>query len=679
MSSSLNVKKQTASDNEKQTLIRFLWLHNNFFYCMALTALVWIVALCYYIENFIGWSSISALPPADFGLFLLSATLPLGLFWFILAYIERNNSLDANATLFQNYVNNLIYPTDEASQHAKAISNTLKEQISLLQKENLSALNISSRLKTDLDSRISDFSKILQLLDNYSGKTLSDLNDGVKTLYDRCSYITEKTMTSVSRMQECSHDITFSADSFLSKVSPLLDEISATSANIKNNIADNTQNMAEIKKQLALCSDISQQTIDEMLAKTEKNTLRIEQAFYKTTEEYNSLYKHLDASISGVEGKVEEQKRLIGTQTQVLEHNSELLSNKLAKYGQTLSAEIDKLVKGSIELEKFTKKQISSLKSVNAETSKAVRGIEGVFDEKRAELESRCEYAVNSIQNVIIAINKETDKLISFTNLTQTKNTDLQNITETMVEKINAISSKLELKTDSLKGKAVDVIDKFTEAQDLITHSSEKINNSASLIVNNGKQGVKLLEEQNFYINNTLTNIEMLTDKLAALKNDSQKTVDELTSHFARYENLIKTAHTQIEQPQSVYDVNKLIEMNNFIRHTLQKLGLKVENFYTETDMFDLWDSYIKGNNLAFTELLSSQLTKKQTFSIRKAFDDQGDFHSQIINYLFMMDLFIKDVISSTTGNQNELINLAVRNSLDKLYFILIKALNNAE
>lgn len=247
----------------------------------------------------------------------------------------------------------------------------------------------------------------------------------------------------------------------------------------------------------------------------------------------------MDTSISSLEGRVEEQKRLISTQTKVLDHNSELLDNKLSKYGKIISQEIDKLVKNSVELEKITKKQINTLKNVNMETGKAIHGIGDVFDEKRSELERRCEYAVNSMQNVIIAINKETDKLISFTNLTQAKNYDLQNITETIVDKIGDISGKLALKTDALKDKAVEVIDKFTEASELITRSTDKINMSSNLVVTNGKQGVKLLEEQNFYINNAMTNMDLVKEKLDKLRQDIKKSAEEVTATLANYEKQI--------------------------------------------------------------------------------------------------------------------------------------------
>lgn len=296
-----------------------------------------------------------AIEPADFGFFVLSVTVPLLLLWFILAYIERSSSLDANAELFQNYIENLLYPDETASKQARALAATLQEQTHLLQKENKTVIEQSAKIKTDLDARLAELSNILQLLDSYSAKTLTDLNDGVKTLADKCSYITDKTTNAVYNIRESSAEMAENASLFLSRINPLLDEISALSSNVKNNIADNKINLTEVKNQLEQSAEISQAHIDNMLAKAAENTLKIEQSFYKTSEEYDALYKRMDTSISSLEGRVEEQKRLISTQTKVLDHNSELLDNKLSKYGKIISQEIDKLVKNSVELEKSQK------------------------------------------------------------------------------------------------------------------------------------------------------------------------------------------------------------------------------------------------------------------------------------------------------------------------------------
>lgn len=690
-------KPERPFKTKPMNLEKFLWLRKNFIYCLALTALLWIVGISYYIDHFIGWNSIFAIEPADFGFFVLSVTVPLLLLWFILAYIERSSSLDANAELFQNYIENLLYPDETASRQARALAATLQEQTHLLQKENKTVIEQSAKIKTDLDARLAELSNILQLLDSYSAKTLTDLNDGVKTLADKCSYITDKTTNAVYNIRESSAEMAENASLFLSRINPLLDEISALSSNVKNNIADNKINLTEVKHQLEQSAEISQAHIDNMLAKAAENTLKIEQSFYKTSEEYDALYKRMDTSISSLEGRVEEQKRLISTQAKVLDHNSELLDNKLSKYGKIISQEIDKLVKNSVELEKITKKQISTLKNVNMETGKAIHGIGDVFDEKRSELERRCEYAVSSMQNVIIAINKETDKLISFTNLTQAKNYDLQNITETIVDKIGDISGKLALKTDALKDKAVEVIDKFTEASELITRSTDKINMSSNLVVTNGKQGVKLLEEQNFYINNAMTNMDLVKEKLDKLRQDIKKSAEEVTATLANYEKQIgqfnepgqfngsissgksKTFTSEAEQQTSDIDREKLIYTAKEIGRFLQTLGLRADKLYAGADIFDLWDDYLNGNNLAFTNYLTTKMTKKQIASVRKAFGDNTDFHNLVIKYLFLMDTFIKEMAAPAEESRDELINLSVNASLDRMYFILIKALNSAE
>ena len=652
-------KPERPFKTKPMNLEKFLWLRKNFIYCLALTALLWIVGISYYIDHFIGWNSIFAIEPADFGFFVLSVTVPLLLLWFILAYIERSSSLDANAELFQNYIENLLYPDETASKQARALAATLQEQTHLLQKENKTVIEQSAKIKTDLDARLAELSNILQLLDSYSAKTLTDLNDGVKTLADKCSYITDKTTNAVYNIRESSAEMAENASLFLSRINPLLDEISALSSNVKNNIADNKINLTEVKNQLEQSAEISQAHIDNMLAKAAENTLKIEQSFYKTSEEYDALYKRMDTSISSLEGRVEEQKRLISTQTKVLDHNSELLDNKLSKYGKIISQEIDKLVKNSVELEKITKKQISTLKNVNMETGKAIHGIGDVFDEKRSELERRCEYAVNSMQNVIIAINKETDKLISFTNLTQAKNYDLQNITETIVDKIGDISGKLALKTDALKDKAVEVIDKFTEASELITRSTDKINMSSNLVVTNGKQGVKLLEEQNFYINNAMTNMDLVKEKLDKLRQDIKKSAEEVTATLANYEK-------QIGQ------FNESGQFNGSISSGKSK---------TFTSEAEQQASDIDREKLIYTatNYLTTRMTKKQIASVRKAFDDNIDFHNLVIKYLFLMDTFIKEMAAPAEESRDELINLSVNASLDRMYFILIKALNSAE
>ena len=681
----INNRKSVENINNEPMLKRFLWLQKNFLYCFVLALVIWCVGICYYIETFIGWSSILALPPHDFGVFVFYSIVPLLFIWFILAYIDRSSAINASSKLLQVYIDSLLYPNEDATKNAKAISEVLKNQVKDLQKSGKDVTDQTLAVEKELNLRIEELSNLLQILDNYSAKTINDLNDGVQSLSDKCVYITDRTVNTINQMKQCSRDISTNSESFVNKLNPMLEEITAVSSNIKNNISDNKIGLNEMKGQLEACAEISKQHIDELLSKSAENTQRISKSFYKTAEECDELYKRLDMGISGVESRVEEQKRLIEAQTKVLDHNSELLNNKLSKYGQTVTAEIDKLVKNSIELETLTKKQIQTLKAVNSETGKAIQGIGYTFDEKRAEIERKSEYAINSMQNVILAINKETEKLMTFTNLTQAKNADLQNIAETIVDKVGDISGKLALKTDALKDKAVEVIEKFTQASEIISQNTDKISNSSNMLINNSRQSLSMWEEQKSYIDSALVNIDTINEKLVNLQNGVKDTSNGLEGILSGYEKQIDK-YQELEVRTKIFEPNKpqvdktnLIKLSSAINKMFNAQNIRVEQFFAGYDTFDLWEEYIKGNNAAFVDVLNKNLPRKLLLVIRKNFDDNAEFHGIVIKYLFAMETLIKELNNPSVMSKDEILSMAVNHSLDKIYFTLIKALNSAE
>lgn len=675
------VLKNEQNKERESFVVRYMWMQRNFAYCLFVTALVWFLGVGYYIENFIGWSSVMALPPVDFGLFLVYSLIPLLGLWFVIAYIDRSANLSASSALFQKYIDGLMYPDDGATKNAKAFSLVLQDQIKQLQAQNVEVFENSRKVKQDLEGQIEELSSILKLLDNYSGKTLIELNEGVKTLSDRCAFVTNKTASTITQMKNCTEEISNQSDNFVGKISPLLDEISAISANIKNNISDNKANLVDIREQLQSCADVSQEHVNSMIARTSENTVRISKAFYKTAEECEDIYKRLDKSVSGIEGSINTQKRLLETQNQLINHNSELLNNNLKNYGENITSEIDKLVKNSIDLESLTKKQINTLKAVNTETGKAIQSIGFSFDEKRVEIERRCEKAISSMQSVIIAINKETEKLEAFASLTQAKNSDLQTIAETIVDKVGDISSKLALKTDALKEKAVDVIGKFTEAGDIIAHSADKINNSSNLLLNNTKQNAMMIEEQQNNIDIALRNIDKIKERLDELQSNIKGSSIELNNLLENYETVLenKEKNIRVNPEAQKLDKEELQNLSKIIEQKLAKLNIKIDNLFAGYDRFDLWEEYLKGKTTIFTDTINTPQMKKYLQVIRKSFDDNTDFHNKAVKYLFLVDVLIKEMANGSNNVRNELINLSVKSSLDKTYFILIKALNNMD
>ena len=80
--------------------------------------------------------------PKDFCVLFIVSLFPLFTGWFIIAYIARTAGLNANARLFQKYIDSLLYPDDSASKNARNIASVLHEQIKSLQNENKKENNI---------------------------------------------------------------------------------------------------------------------------------------------------------------------------------------------------------------------------------------------------------------------------------------------------------------------------------------------------------------------------------------------------------------------------------------------------------------------------------------------------------------------------------------------------------
>jgi uncharacterized protein YukE len=211
------------------------------------------------------------------------------------------------------------------------------------------------------------------------------------------------------------------------------------------------------------------------------------------------------------------------------------------------------------------------------------------------------------------------------------------------------------------------------------------MNTSSGMLVSNSQQGLKLMEEQNFYITNTLNSIDMAREKLdklnADVKDISTDIAETLSDFSAQMENVEQVHKTtgKINPTEPVLNQELLIKTSQSINKILKTIGINIEKIYEKQDMFDLWQEFIAGKQEAFTLPLKKMLTHKCVKDLRKTFDDNITFHNQTINFLFLMDLLVKDVLNPHKENTDELINFSVNASLEKIYFILVKSLNSAD
>jgi len=168
------------------------WLGNNMHRLMIWISVVWFTIILVYITQFFGWSNLFLMMPDEFGVFLAGVSLPLPLIWLVISFIDRERSFKQEAKFLRAYMNQLVYPEEGSAETAKAMADAIRSQVSELQEVTQLAMKQTETIKKELGGRVDDFANLVQVLDNYSTKSIVELNSGVKTLTSSFDGVTDR-------------------------------------------------------------------------------------------------------------------------------------------------------------------------------------------------------------------------------------------------------------------------------------------------------------------------------------------------------------------------------------------------------------------------------------------------------------------------------------------------------
>ena len=222
------------------------WLANNLHRLMVWISVIWFGIVLIYISQFFGWSNLFLMMPDEFGAFLAGVTLPLAIIWVVMAYIDRGTNLKNEAKFLRAYLNQLVYPEDGGAGTAKAMADALRAQTMELQQATKEATLQTAKIKEELGAHVNDFAKLVGILDNYSGKTMGELTEGVKTLITSFDYINEKTQAATDEFHKqtgefvnVSNEIQRNAGSLLTNLLPVINDVKEASNLLQTIFDDN--------------------------------------------------------------------------------------------------------------------------------------------------------------------------------------------------------------------------------------------------------------------------------------------------------------------------------------------------------------------------------------------------------------------------------------------------------
>ena len=484
------------------------WLANNLHKVMTGVSVLWFLLVGIYITKFYGWSNMFLLTPSEFGGFLAGTTLPLAVIWMVIAYIDRGSGFKTEAKLLRTYMNQLVYPEDGAATTAKAMADAIREQVSELQEVTRLATEKTNEIKSELSAKVDDFAKLMQVLNDYSNKTINELNLGVNALIENCNFVTSQT-------KNMTEDFLNSADKIKTKVGDLTVGITPMLQDVRN---------------MAIM-------LNDLINDNQKKIVSANEHF----EDYTNLFSHLNENIMQIERSIKTQREAVIEQAEILDKNSKYLDGKLGEYGKLIGMEVEAMVNSSATMDNNIQKHIQELKTTAGAISE-------IFDEVHQEINKKSNLLMESskanAKNIIESskvLDDEIYKLQNFADTANKKNIELREIAEKTASQLGNIGLQIAGNADILKTKAIESIDAFNQVS-----GSLKLNTGAMLevsgqIATNAQRSDAYIVKQTGNMEKYAKNIKDSELALLHINEVLKTSTENLNSALVAYEKTIKS------------------------------------------------------------------------------------------------------------------------------------------
>lgn len=549
------------------------WLSNNLHKLMLGISLVWFLLVLVYITQFFGWSNLFLMMPDEFGGFMAGITLPLVVFWVAMAYIDRGTSFKKEAKFLRAYMNQLVYPEDEAPQTAKAFADAIRSQVVELREVSKMAHEQTSQIKDAIKENVDDFAKLVGKLDGYSSHTIVELSEGVKFLMSNFENIVNQAQNSSSNLSainkkfiDDSENISAALADLFSHINPLLEEVKSaaeelkeiTSASISGMNKSNSElkNFAQLtEKNFNDTREILTNQIDMLGEVSEKAFENCNFVKDRVAEEITSigeLFNKQTAKLENIMGDMAQELRGRSDDlTQSAEHNISILNNAIKSELGDIATSFDEQIHKMNEALLQQNRDVSSMVKVLDERANAVS----------KKFASHGEIINQELDKLLVrSSNLEDGVAMRVTNLSNVADkaiAAIQNVESALNNNVTLLTDKVAVANDDITSYIETINDKtgdFVAIGDKITDITDVINNRYKDLQKAMSSGLEQLSEANKDINasteNLLVQTAQSTESLSQVAAVMQKHTAGLSDTAAMVTTQSQISEASLQQQQ---------------------------------------------------------------------------------------------------------------------------------
>ena len=630
-------------------------------------------------------------------------------------------------TLFKQQENEFYNFCDKIADNAESMSAALKQQVSIIEQ---SADKVFSRMVvleedtsrhteavvnnshrsidrlSEIEAMVDSKNKVIKQmvdeasanLETISGKLqehMSLLGGAAQKLDEQGKGAAKGLLESCSKIQTAEGDLSKTS----ANIGKLLDEhaknidlaavkVQNQSEDINSKLATQTEILTEIVNTLATQSRLSEASLAQQYKYLSDTTTEVAQKM----KEINDKFKSSTDGIFDTSTKLAYEFDVLGDRLiKAGEDISKTSKNSMKSLDQvnlTLSQtgeDLDAAVKHSVEhigsVFKEYEKYIAGFNTVTAETSTGVVEINNL---------------ISAQSNKMIQISDDTKKLVDcFNNVLSDTSNQLAERANQAYDKVKGLGKELKNLSlqmeDAAKVSAAHMVnsgDKLRASISEIAANAERISND---ILGSGEVFIKQSNALVAATDDTLAKVNSAMGGLLEASKDFNLSGDSAVKDALRFSEIIGGQIKQLNEQtrkaddtlQNLTTAYQGIQIEGFLKQAgtiiekLESISVDINRVFNAKDEEDLWKKFYNGDTAVFVRYLAKNITKTQIAAIRKEFEKNEDFRSQVNAYLSEFEL----LISSAKSHEHSGLLLSIISGADigKLYYILAKTLDKLD
>ena len=670
------------------------WFANSLHRFIIVFSVVWFGLVAVYISKFFGWDKLFSMLPNEFAGFMAASTLPLAIIWVIMAFIDRGSNFKNETRMLRDSLNRVIFSDSGGGEASKMIANAIKEQVSELKEATRDVYTQSELVKRDLTERVAELKDLAEALDNYSSQTMQALSEEIQKMVENFSFVADKASTTTADFRVNTMQMREDSEKLVNLMTPMVNEMVMAAERVKEVVNVNNENIAKAQEQLNQYSESSQLAIGKMIESWAVKGENLEKTYLRASENCEELFRRLDSGISHIENSIQEQRRVVETQSGLIDKNSAYLDNKLGEYGRLISLEVEAMVERSGTLERNIQTQIKSIRNTSEQVAAAFAQLGDDVLAKRKLLESESLQIVEAVTATVNHLGEEMRRMQEYYSNAQNKNHEFGQAFMAVSQNLHEMENDLVRNVNDFNNKATDVFSRFDEVSQRVNGSIGKMMERADVMTAQSKENAELLTAQDEFLSKTIGGLKQISANIAELNAGLNKTGGDIGSTLTKYErkmtNFGKLVNEHLENLQLGFQKTeqqvdafnqkfKSATVDVFMRNSediineLETISIDINTIFNKDNDEDLWKKYYAGDRTAFARYLAKNMTKKQISVIQKDYEEKSEFR-------ILVDKYIDDfnsLVSTARDSERAGTFLALISGSDigKVYYILARAL----